>query len=429
VTEAVSTGFSTASLSIQPGALFSMSFFTLDHLNHTISAASSFMQLQVTVIPSNANVSYRIQGQQLTDVYEGLGSFSSLSLVGEPGEYTIQVSQVTYSPEDVPVSFDVHTTLRPCDNDHFVVVRDPFYRCLFVRRVNTNSVAMLVVTMTLMTVFVLLSLFMHYFIWRHRNHPYIKAATVPFCHLITLGSFFGYACMSMLGLDFNSQFRCALPVILLCVWWALTFGSLVLKNARIYAVFMNERLSLKVITNNALLKRVVVLLAYDLVIIACWYGIDPIKPRLVPDSNDPMSDNWQCHSDNLWLYLGLLIAPKGAMLLYGCFIAFKVRNVADRFNESKYIGYSINNITFMGILSIPMWSLLRDYATAVYVVLLVTSISAFLGTMLINFLPKMWSVYVSTTEGINTNSIHTQASTHSDHSQQMSSFKTVITNP
>lgn len=58
----------------------------------------------------------------------------SVSVVGEPGEYKVTASQLEFFATDgdsEAILFTVFVTLLPCNEEHYEIVRDPYYRCQF----------------------------------------------------------------------------------------------------------------------------------------------------------------------------------------------------------------------------------------------------------------------------------------------------------
>jgi len=391
----IAKGIGQGTLRVQAGLRFGVTFDLLDFVDQVITECDSFMQLQAYIHgnatgPSQAH----LQGQSVIDVRRGLARFSDLRLLGEPGEYNIRVSTVKFFEDDTEVTFDIRTTLRPCD-EAYTAVRDPIYRCTYVPKVRLLPPGLSRASVALAGVLALTSLAAHAFIHRNRMHPLIKASSIPFLHAMAAGSLFGYGVLALQGFDPTSKALCMSNTALLTAWFSLTFGSLFAKNMRIHRLFNSNDLRIKNISNRDLLTRVAAFSLLDVCVITVWTILDPSTPALIEDPTNELMLVWQCRSQHSLIWFALYALPKALALGYGSYIAWKVRSVAERWNESKYIGYCINNISLMCILVLPLQLLLSGQAEVLFVMFFITTVIAVFGTMCVLFLPKMWIVYSS----------------------------------
>jgi len=101
---------------------------------------------------------------------------------------------------------------------------------------------------------------------------------------------------------------------------------------------------------------------------------------------------WTCHSQHIITWSILLIVPKGVLLSYGALLAFKVRNVEQNFNESKYLGTAITNIINLLILLIPTLFIPLSSSQAIVVLGVLLATINIVGAI---FAPKIYNICVS----------------------------------
>ncbi|KAM7319727.1 hypothetical protein ACRRTK_021410 [Alexandromys fortis] len=68
-----------------------------------------------------------------------------------------------------------------------------------------------------------------------------------------------------------------------------------------------------------------------------------------------------CENTHMTIWLGIVYAYKGLLMLFGCFLAWETRNVSiPALNDSKYIGMSVYNVGIMCIIGAAVSFLTRD---------------------------------------------------------------------
>lgn len=167
------------------------------------------------------------------------------------------------------------------------------------------------------------------------NEPVIKASSVPFLHVILVGSLFAYA--AVYASAFHDT-RCTVYPVLLSLAFVLIFGSLFARTLRIYRIFLSNSLRVKAISNKDIWKQLGIALSLEMLIIVIWFSVDMPRQALHVDESDPYRRNWTCETNYATVWWSAMLVPKFMVLAFGSYLAIKLRNVTDNFNESKYIG-------------------------------------------------------------------------------------------
>jgi len=147
-----------------------------------------------------------------------------------------------------------------------------------------------------------------------------------------------------------------------------------------------KKLKVLSFTNTEVAVRVWLILGMELLFMAVWMIVQaktgPASLRHF-DANGTVF-TWKCERNPLGI--GLLVAFNGCLILWGCYIGWRMKDVALRnFNESKHIAICIWNLSFVAIIVVPLLFSMKDLDSeyllrsgAVFFVVLVTLL-IFLG--------------------------------------------------
>jgi hypothetical protein len=131
---------------------------------------------------------------------------------------------------------------------------------------------------------------------------------------------------------------CQLRIWLLVLGFAISYGSLFMKNWRIYRLYTDASMKIIRITNGYLFVRVVAVVIIYIIYLAVWTGVDPQRSEFKP------SIYFCASSSNLWLiFQGVLVL---LFLLIGVVLAIRTRNIPQLYNECRYIGLSVRSTFF-----------------------------------------------------------------------------------
>ncbi|ELK34195.1 Gamma-aminobutyric acid type B receptor subunit 2 [Myotis davidii] len=157
--------------------------------------------------------------------------------------------------------------------------------------------------------------------------------------------------------------------------------------------------SLQIIKDQKLLVIVGGMLLIDLCILICWQAVDPLrrtveKYSMEPDpagrdiSIRPLLEH--CENTHMTIWLGIVYAYKGLLMLFGCFLAWETRNVSiPALNDSKYIGMSVYNVGIMCIIGAAVSFLTRDQPNVQFCIVALVIIFCSTITLCLVFVPKL----------------------------------------
>uniref|UniRef100_A0A8C4QFY0 Gamma-aminobutyric acid type B receptor subunit 2 n=1 Tax=Eptatretus burgeri TaxID=7764 RepID=A0A8C4QFY0_EPTBU len=239
---------------------------------------------------------------------------------------------------------------------------------------------------------------------KNRNHKLIKMSSPYMNNLIILGGMFSYMSIFLFGLDgalispgtFESV--CTVRTWVLTVGYTTAFGAMFAKTWRVHAIFKNVKMKKKIIKDQKLVGIVGAMLLIDLVILIFWQVLGPTQtqgggiPIGDPAGRDlairPVLEH--CQSENMTIWLGIIYAYKGLLMVFGCFLAWETRNVSiPALNDSKYIGMSVYNVGIMCIIGAAVSILTSDQPNIQYCVVALVTIFSSTITLCLVFVPKL----------------------------------------
>ncbi|KAI1901606.1 hypothetical protein AGOR_G00036130 [Albula goreensis] len=239
---------------------------------------------------------------------------------------------------------------------------------------------------------------------KNRNHRLIKMSSPYMNNLIILGGMLSYASIFLFGLDgsfvSDKEFEtlCTVRTWILIVGYTTAFGAMFAKTWRVHAIFKNVKMKKKIIKDQKLLIIVGGMLLIDLCILICWQIVDPLK-RTVEEYSleaDPQGQDIairpfleHCENTHMTIWLGIVYAYKGLLMLFGCFLAWETRNVSiPALNDSKYIGMSVYNVGIMCIIGAAVSFLTRDQPNVQFCIVALVIIFCSTITLCLVFVPK-----------------------------------------
>ncbi|XP_060523706.1 gamma-aminobutyric acid type B receptor subunit 1 isoform X2 [Cylas formicarius] len=246
------------------------------------------------------------------------------------------------------------------------------------------------------------------------KHRRVIQSSHPVCNTIMLfGIVVCLAAVFLLGLDGRFVVPETYPFICQARAWLLTIGFTLSFGAMFSKVWRVHRLSTKAKTDPKakskkvqpwkLYSMVSGLLVIDLVIMISWQILDPLQRRieLFPleepeeESDDskirPELEHCESHHNNVWL--SLMCAYKGLILLFGLFLAYETRSLkVKQINDSQYVALTIYNVVLLCLITAPVTMVISSQQDASFAfVSLAITFCCFLCMALI-FLPKVIAV-------------------------------------
>eukprot|EP00301_Raphidiophrys_heterophryoidea_P023534 c7388_g1_i1.p1 GENE.c7388_g1_i1~~c7388_g1_i1.p1 ORF type:complete len:954 (-),score=239.38 c7388_g1_i1:124-2985(-) len=173
----------------------------------------------------------------------------------------------------------------------------------------------------------------------NRTIPIVRASQVLLCVLFVVGGF--ALCLSnLVFLGPNNDRLCMARAWLFHVTFTFMFAPLTVKIWRAYQVLQNSAFKRKIISTTEVLTWLGCMTMVDVVLLALWTGISPLKSTQVTTNTavGPVA-NSVCSSaiGATDTFAVLLAATKVLMCTGACFWSFLTRNVSQKFAESKHI--------------------------------------------------------------------------------------------
>lgn len=142
------------------------------------------------------------------------------------------------------------------------------------------------------------------------------------------------------------------------------------------------------------------LLCFDVVLLLTWQLYDPLQRRLETfPLEDPasISDDVKirpelehCESENNSVWLGVIYAFKGLILVFGLFLAYETRSIkVKQINDSRYVGMSIYNVVVLCLITAPVAMVIASQQDASFVFVSLAVIFCCFLSMLLIFVPKV----------------------------------------
>jgi len=187
--------------------------------------------------------------------------------------------------------------------------------------------------------------------------PTLVYSSPVFLSLTLLGLALCYS--SLFGwMDKPTKFKCQWRIWPSTVGFFIAYGAVLVKTWRLWRLFsISPKLRTKRITNEKLLGFMSILIALQLLLLALWTGIDPLKPVSLLDSSGTAYYLTCGASNNAWIAVSL--AYMGAVVVASGFFTFVTRKLPDSFKEAYYINLISYNTLFIGVVTIVLCVVLR----------------------------------------------------------------------
>jgi hypothetical protein len=243
------------------------------------------------------------------------------------------------------------------------------------------------------------------FLFIHRTHPIIKAASPVFCAFVLIGALLIYVSIATWMPNLISDGMCKARSWILPIGFILMFASMIAKTNRIWKIYSNvygSPIQPDTAKRATISNTQVFLLVLAIVIIQAIFSV--LMVTLVPservtkiiDPDRASLDFYACTSSTpLVVLFGLNTGYAGLLLIWGIYLSFRVRQVPlSAYDESKTIGFSIYNAGFFAIIVIVVQIVVgNNNRDATFIV---TAICCFLGatiTISTLFLSKLLTIY------------------------------------
>ncbi|XP_071808954.1 gamma-aminobutyric acid type B receptor subunit 2-like [Asterias amurensis] len=236
-----------------------------------------------------------------------------------------------------------------------------------------QSVMFILAGCGVMTAFIFLSLNIYF-----RKERAIKISSPQINNLIVCGCLLLYSSVFVSGMNTTGMnetefiILCYTNVLLTCVGISLSFGSLLIKTYRIFAIFKIAVAKFKKIDlpDRKLMFFILILVLLDFLLVTLRSVIGQAfvhNVHLDTKLIDPIEEIYiipvfrQCEYHYGNVFTGALYSLKGIMFVFGIFLAWETREVTIKgINDSKYIALSILIVGVTIALTIPALQVLSN---------------------------------------------------------------------
>jgi len=230
-----------------------------------------------------------------------------------------------------------------------------------------------------------------FYIIKYRNFIEIRRSSPLFLIIMLIGIILAFGgVLTYIGKPNNTI--CMIRPFIFVLAFGLTFFSLLLKTFRIKVIFDKVNIQVK---DSFLIFYLCVLLGIELILVVIWTVFAGMKPKINTVNYDMHYYTCQ-NSGVVGSFIQMfLIVINGLALLYGCYLAYKVKNVYSEYNESKVIGLSIYGIVICMIILMFIVSInYLDHLTLFIIESLMIILSADI-ILVFMFTPKIWKLHIN----------------------------------
>jgi len=203
------------------------------------------------------------------------------------------------------------------------------------------------------------------YVWYHRESEVIKATSPKFNYCIIVGSIITAVAgvLYLVDLKVDNPAMCCFRLYLPTFGVIFMFSPLVVKTYRVYRIFNNPELrKLTHLKDPILLKGVAFMLTIQIAFTIISIGAALPEPQLVDSKSLSSSSETvrvvECTTSPYFIVLVLVYLS--LLVLYGLYLAVATRNVPDKYNESRYIAFTITFYLVYGLIIFPLQLLATD---------------------------------------------------------------------
>ncbi|XP_037542430.1 probable G-protein coupled receptor 156 [Nematolebias whitei] len=245
------------------------------------------------------------------------------------------------------------------------------------------------------------------FTLRFKNNRIVKMSS-PNLNILTLfGSVLAYVSGYLFAIDEQAYTQTGTSIVVqqartwtLCLGSTLVFGPILGKTWRLYRVFTQRVPDKRVIIRDIqLIGLVLLLILVDILVLTAWNLSDPIGcSRSVAavvkvverEVSYSLSQLDSCSSEHSSIWLIMIAAQKGCLLLYGTYLAGLTSNVSHPpVNQSPTIITAVILATVSSTVAIPVSIFLQAWPNLVYSTIAGAIFICTLATNCMLFVPQL----------------------------------------
>ena len=335
----------------------------LDSINASLSSYNLGNRQITDIIMDNlANVSFEgaTGTVQFGTTRETQTSVEFFQVTNRTNESTIRIA--TYSPYDIIMNrislteegIAFHQKM-PRDRFRSVFVTVPTWLATIIFTI--SGLVMLLTT-------VILILFVY---WRHRpeikaTSPYLSLCMFVGCYMLSLATLVRTIQQSNL-VEREMMFVavCYLDIWLGSLGFLLIFGTLLVRLLRIYHVFTHFGKTSRFWRDHYLFLEIMAICFVNILVLAVWIPVDPIERAIsedyIPTTPQPYYRALaMCSSQFITLWLTLLFAFNGLIVLVVSFLAIQTRHIKQvNFKDTKKVTIFVFSVMFTLPILLTFW--------------------------------------------------------------------------
>jgi len=222
----------------------------------------------------------------------------------------------------------------------------------------------------------------------YADHRIIRATTLSFTFIILVSALIALASVVPMGMRPSKAVCMTRPWLLgpavLCVCWLL-----LMKQWRVWRLFTNPTLSTAMyVSDTFIFAATAFIVGAEIICLIAWTAK---KPSVLILTQDRFHNTLTCGSKLQQGFVIAGLALNGVVLILAAVFAFLTRNMLTLFNEAKWIGITIYNITVLSIVVIAVQYTIHN-PTSLFVVRSIGIILGVFSTVATMFLPKFWLI-------------------------------------
>jgi ABC-type branched-subunit amino acid transport system substrate-binding protein len=228
------------------------------------------------------------------------------------------------------------------------------------------------------------------YIWR--QSPVILTATWQFLILMLFGAALGFG-STFTWIGEPKPYICALRIWLPPIAFLLIIAPLMAKTWRLWKIFSLTDLKVTPVPLSTLIIMVAALVLIQVIICIFWISLGTIQTTTVNDPNDSTVAYVVCKANLANRICSYLTYGYIALVIvFGCYMAFKVRKLPKDFNESKWIGRTKYNIFMFAGLILILGYALNKQVVVVLILICVCTMAICYGSIFMMMAPKIFTL-------------------------------------
>ena len=289
-----------------------------------------------------------------------------------------------------------------------------FYEDKYIKWNSTSAIIMI----SIVAIGIIVTVVIFILVVKNRTALVIRRSSPLFLYFMLIGILISFVSV-LTYIGEPKEITCMIRPIILVLAFCLAFIALFLKTFRIKVIF--DKSDVKV-QDKHLIMYGSIILVIELVIVGVWTVLDKMKPTVT--YVNPKMHYYTCSNTGKigsYLQLALLII-NAITLLYGCYLAVKVKNVYSDYNESKVIGLSIYGIMTCMVIQLIVSAFDSLGLTVIFIVQSLMIILSSVILLLFMFIPKFWKLQMTANSNENSSGMKKSLQKYPNSNNQNSTY-------